>query len=83
MMMMMTEMLFERSVSYRHLTELIAREDFIKWIVSVFENRVLRKIFGPRRKAVVECWRKLRKEEIRNLYSPQNNIRVNKSRRTR
>jgi hypothetical protein len=35
----------------------------------VFENRVMRRMFGPERGEVVESWRRLRKEEIHNLYS--------------
>jgi hypothetical protein len=35
----------------------------------VFENRVLRRIFGPRRNEVTGDWRKLHKEELHNLYS--------------
>jgi hypothetical protein len=36
----------------------------------VFENRVLRRIFGPRRDKVTGGWRKLHNEELHNLYSP-------------
>jgi hypothetical protein len=35
----------------------------------VFENRVLRRIFGPRRDEVTGDWRKLHNEELHNLYS--------------
>jgi hypothetical protein len=35
----------------------------------VFENRVLRRIFGPKRDEVTGDWRKLRNEELHNLYS--------------
>jgi hypothetical protein len=35
----------------------------------VFENRVLRRIFGPKRDEVTEGWRKLHNEELHNLYS--------------
>jgi hypothetical protein len=48
----------------------------------VFENRVLRKIFGPKRKEDVS-WRKLHKDELQDLYSSPNIVRVNKSRRMR
>jgi hypothetical protein len=35
----------------------------------VFENRVLRRIFGPKRNEVTGHWRKMHKEELHNLYS--------------
>jgi hypothetical protein len=35
----------------------------------VFENRVLRRIFGPKRSEVTGGWRKLNNEEINNLYT--------------
>jgi hypothetical protein len=34
----------------------------------VFENRLLRKIFGPKREVVVRGWKRLRNEELDNLY---------------
>jgi hypothetical protein len=49
----------------------------------VFENRVLRKIFGSKRDEVTGRWRKLHKEELRNLYSSPSIIRMIKSRRMR
>jgi hypothetical protein len=49
----------------------------------VFENRVLRRIFGPRRDEVTGEWRKLHNEELHNLYSLPNIIRMIKSRRMR
>jgi hypothetical protein len=42
----------------------------------VFENRVLRKIFGPKREEVAGGWRRLHKEELHNLYALSNTIRV-------
>jgi hypothetical protein len=39
----------------------------------VFENRVLRRIFGLKRDEVTGGWRKLRNEELHNLYSSPNN----------
>ena len=44
----------------------------------VFENRVLRRIFGPKRDEVTGEWRKLHYEELHGLYSP-NTVRVIKS----
>jgi hypothetical protein len=49
----------------------------------VFENRVLRRIFGPRRDEVTGDWRKLHNEELRNLYSSPDIIRQVRSRRMR
>jgi hypothetical protein len=46
----------------------------------VFENRVLRKIFGPKKDEVTGEWRKLHNEELRDLYSSQSIIRIIKSR---
>jgi hypothetical protein len=42
----------------------------------VFENRVLRRIFGPKRKEVAGGWRRLHNEELHNLYASQNIIQV-------
>jgi hypothetical protein len=47
----------------------------------VFENRVLWRIFGPKRDEVAEDWRKPHNEELHNLYSSPNIIRMIKSRR--
>jgi hypothetical protein len=47
----------------------------------VFENRVLRRIFRPKRDEVTEGWRKLHNEELHNLYSSLDIIRMIKSRR--
>jgi hypothetical protein len=49
----------------------------------VFEDRVLRRIFGPKNDDVTGEWRKLHIEELHNLYSSQNIIRQIKSRRMR
>jgi hypothetical protein len=46
----------------------------------VFENRVLRKIFGPKRDEVTGGWRKLHNDELHGLYSSPNIIRMTKSR---
>jgi hypothetical protein len=48
-----------------------------------FENRVLRRIFGPKRDEVIGDWRKLHNEELHNLYCSQSVIRIIKSRRIR
>jgi hypothetical protein len=45
----------------------------------VFENRVLRRIFGPKRDEVIGEWRKLHNEELNNFYISPNIIRVIKS----
>ena len=47
--------------------------------LSVFENRVLRRIFGPRRDGVTGQWRKLHNEELNDLYCSPNILRVIKS----
>jgi hypothetical protein len=49
----------------------------------VFENRVLRRIFGPKRDEVMGEWRKLHNEELRDLYSSPSIIRIINSRRMR
>jgi hypothetical protein len=52
-------------------------------LISVFENRVLRRIFGPTRDEVKGEWRKLHNRELHNLYSSPDIIRQIKSRRMR
>jgi len=49
----------------------------------VFENRVLRRIFGPKWDEVTGEWKKLHNEELNNLYTSPNIVRVTKSRRMR
>jgi hypothetical protein len=49
----------------------------------VFENRVLRRIFGPKRDEVKGEWRRLHKEELNDLYCSPNIVREIKSRRMR
>jgi hypothetical protein len=52
-------------------------------ILRVFENRVLRRIFGPKRNGVTGGWRKLRNEELCHLYFSPSVIRMITSRRMR
>ena len=59
---------------------LTSREDHR---LRVFENRVLRRMFGPKRGEVRGEWRKLYNGELKNLYCSPNIVRVIKSRRTR
>ena len=47
----------------------------------MFENRVLRRIFGPKRDEVIREWRKLHNEELNDLYCSPNIVPVMKSRR--
>jgi hypothetical protein len=49
----------------------------------VFENRVLRRIFGLKRDEVTCEWRKLHNEELRDFYSSPSIIRIIKTRRMR
>jgi hypothetical protein len=51
--------------------------------VRVFENRVLGRIFGPKRDEVTGEWRKLHNEELPDLYSSPSRIRIIKSKRMR
>jgi hypothetical protein len=47
----------------------------------VFENRMLRRMSGPKRDKIIGGWRKLHNEELHNLYSSPNIIGIRKSRR--
>jgi hypothetical protein len=50
-------------------------------MMKVFENKTLRRIFGPKRDEVTGGWRKLNNEVLKDLYSSPNIVRVIKSRR--
>ena len=49
----------------------------------MLENRVLRRVFGPKKDEVTGEWKKLHNEELNDLYSLPNIVRVVKSRRMR
>jgi hypothetical protein len=51
--------------------------------VRVFENRVLRRVFRPKRDEVTGRWKELHNEEVYNLYSPPSLNRIINSRRVR
>jgi hypothetical protein len=67
------------SVWVRNLSLTLREEHRLR----VFENRVPRRISGPRRDEVTRDWRKLHNEELHNLYSSLNINRMFKSRRMR
>jgi len=54
-----------------------------EWMLRLFENMVLRRIFGPRRDEVTGEWRRFHNEDLNDLYSSPNIVRVIKSRRMR
>jgi len=54
--------------------------NYEEYYIPVFENRVLRKVYGPKRDEVTGEWRKLHKEELSDLYSLPNIVWVVKSR---
>jgi hypothetical protein len=51
--------------------------------LKVYENRVLRRLFGPERDLVTGGWRKLHNEELHDLYSSSSTIEIIKPRRMR
>jgi hypothetical protein len=63
----------EMNSTYFHSWSVTLRE---KQRLRVFENRVLRGIFGPKRNEATGEWRRLHKEELNDLYSSPNIIRV-------
>jgi len=64
-------------VSLNDITVIISLEERK---LRVFEKMVLRRIFGPRRDEVTGEWRRLRNEELNDLYCSPNIVRVIKSR---
>jgi hypothetical protein len=52
----------------------------VKCRLRVFENRVLKRILGPKRDEVIGAWRRLHHEKLNDLYFSANIIRVMKSR---
>jgi hypothetical protein len=68
----------KNTVEIELMTMLCLREEHR---LRAFENRVLRRIFGPKRDEVTGGWRKLYNEELYNLYSSPSIIRMMKARR--
>jgi hypothetical protein len=64
-------------VGFLQTANVVVRE---KRTLRVFEKRVLRRIFGPKREEVTGEWRKLHDDELHDLYSSPNIVRVIKSR---
>jgi hypothetical protein len=77
--------------SWKDAVEILVSSSIVTWSLTlreehrlrVFENRVLRRIFGPKSDEVTGGWGKLHNEELHNLYSSPSIIRVIKSRRMR
>jgi CRISPR/Cas system-associated protein Cas7 (RAMP superfamily) len=76
--------LLSSKAGYRHiyLSELEDKNETIS-LPGVFENRVLRRIFGPKRDKVTGGWRKLHNEELHGLYSSPSIVRAIKAKRMR
>jgi hypothetical protein len=73
----------ETSVATHQTTRRHIAEDDTLHRQRVFENRVLRRIFGPKGDEVIRSWRKLHNEELHNLISLPSIIRIMKSKRMR
>jgi hypothetical protein len=56
--------------------ELLAKPEILTSYMRVFENRVLRRVFGPKRDEVTGEWRKLHNGELNDLYSLSIIVRV-------
>jgi len=65
------------------LSDILFALDYLIRRLRVFENRVLRRIFGPKRDEVTGEWRRLHNEQLNDMYSSLNIVRVIKSRRMR
>jgi hypothetical protein len=62
----------------KHLSDIKGEHE-----LRIFENRVLRRIFGPKRDGVTGGWRKLHNKELHDLYSSPSIIRIKKLRTMR
>jgi hypothetical protein len=71
-----TRKLIKTRVKYRLVDTLVSHTKGGK--LNVFENRVLRRIFGPKREEVAVGWRRLHNEEIYSMYVSANILRVMK-----
>jgi len=80
-----------RVIAYRTIILLVVLYGCETWSLTLreelrlklFENRVLRRIFGPKRDEVTRKWRNLHNEELNDLYSSPSIVGVIKSRRMR
>ena len=77
---MIKKLTSEVSTKFRYFKGMFLREERK---LRVFENMVLRRIFGPRRDEVTGEWWRLHNEELNDLYSSPNIVRVIKSRSIR
>jgi hypothetical protein len=73
--------LIQEEIKRRLNSRLLSKN--LKIRIRVFENRVLRRIFGPKRDEVTGEWRKLHNKELHDLYCSPSIIRIIKSRRMR